>query len=121
MFVCVVSPKAERERRKTTCTGHAAGCAVDSHGATDTFILPYEENAMHRGPHLVLGIVGLMLLVGVSQSWGGPPNNDVSDALGNTAGGTAALFSNTTGLYNTAFGFNALVSNSSGIYNTATG
>ena len=41
---------------------------------------------MHRTARLVRGIVSLMLVVGVSRSWGGPPNNDVSDALGNTEG-----------------------------------
>ena len=76
---------------------------------------------MHRRHHLTLGLVGLMLLVGVGQSWGGPPNHDVSDAVGNTAGGTDALLHTTTGIYNTAFGDNALTSNTIGANNTAVG
>src|SRR5262249_48977588 len=77
-------------------------------------LLSQEENTMNHRSHRTLGMMALVCLLGVSQSWGGPPNNDVSDALGNTAGGSAALFSNTTGFYNTAFGLNALFSNSIG-------
>ena len=40
---------------------------------------------------------------------------------GNTANGTDALHSNTTGGYNTADGYQALYSNTAGNYNTATG
>src|SRR5437762_2398509 len=39
----------------------------------------------------------------------------------NTATGTGALYSNTTGFANTANGVNALTSNTTGAYNTATG
>src|SRR6266550_3844166 len=39
----------------------------------------------------------------------------------NTAEGTQALFSLTTGIFNTADGFHALFSNTTGIINTATG
>src|SRR5215475_5531903 len=66
-------------------------------------------------------ITGLILMLGGAPSWGAPPNNDVSDAAGNTAGGTGALFSNTAGGYNTASGFYALFSNTTGGYNTASG
>jgi len=53
---------------------------------------------MDHRPHRTLGIIALVcLLGGVSQSRGGPPNNDVSDALANTAGGTNALMSDTSG------------------------
>ena len=45
---------------------------------------------MHHRQRRTLTILGLICLLGVSQSWDGPPNNDVSDALGNTAGGAAA-------------------------------
>src|SRR5262249_34972581 len=82
---------------------------------------PQEENMMDYRPHRLLGIIALVGLLGVSPSWGAPPNNDVSDALGNTAGGTNALSSTTTGSANTAFGFQALVSNTTGNNNTATG
>src|SRR5207249_2023369 len=68
----------------------------------------HEEQPMHRRYRLVGGVAGLVLLLGVGLSWGGPPNNDVSDAMGNTAGGTNALVSLTTGGTNTAFGFEAL-------------
>jgi hypothetical protein len=34
---------------------------------------------------------GLILMLGGTPSWGGPPNNDASDSGGNTAGGTGAL------------------------------
>src|SRR5215470_7525160 len=79
------------------------------------------EHAMYRIHHLALGIVGLVCLLEVGQSWGGPPNNDPSDALANTAGGSNALVNDTTGTRNTAWGINALLSNISGDNNTATG
>jgi trimeric autotransporter adhesin len=66
-------------------------------------------------------LTGLILMLGGAPSWGAPPNNDTSDAAGNTAGGTGALVSNTTGGFNTADGFNALVHNTAGIENTASG
>ena len=69
----------------------------------------------------VVVLTGLILMLGGAPSWGAPPNNDVSDAAGNTAGGTGALFSNTTGSFNTADGFDALVSNTTGTLNTASG
>ena len=40
---------------------------------------------------------------------------------GNTATGTNALYSNTTGYFNTATGYYALVANTTGSYNTANG
>ena len=43
---------------------------------------------MHRNYRLAGGVMSLVLLLGVGLSWGGPPNNDVSDAMGNTAGDT---------------------------------
>jgi trimeric autotransporter adhesin len=67
------------------------------------------------------GIVGLALLLGGGPSWAGPPNPTPSDALGNTAGGTAALSHNTSGQYNTGFGQGALFSNTTGGGNTAFG
>ena len=50
-------------------------------------------------------IAGLILMLGGTSRWGAPPNNDASDAAGNTAGGTGALVSNTTGSFNTASGY----------------
>src|SRR5262249_49107554 len=40
---------------------------------------PQEGNTMDRRLHRTLGIMALVCLLGVSQSWGGPPNNDVTD------------------------------------------
>lgn len=69
-----------------------------------------------------LGIAGLVLLLGGELSWaGGPPNPTSSDPMGNTAGGSFALFNNTTGINNTAFGETALPSNNTGAFNTAAG
>ena len=68
-----------------------------------------------------IGIAGLILMLGGAPSWGAPPNNDVSDAAANTAGGTGALQNTTAGFYNTADGFGALQNNSTGGINTASG
>src|SRR5262249_62104620 len=84
-------------------------------------VLSHEEKHMHRIYRLAGGVISLVLLLGVGLSWGGPPNNDVSDALGNTAGGTNALLSTTTGTQNTAFGFQALTTLTTGVHNTAMG
>jgi hypothetical protein len=78
------------------------------------------RKGMYRGGHLTGVVAGLVLMVGVTSGWGGPPNNDVSDAQGNTAGGTNALL-HTTGSYNTAFGNNALYSSTIRFGNTASG
>jgi hypothetical protein len=76
---------------------------------------------MHPIQTRSLGIAGLVLLLGSGPSSAGPPNPTASDGLGNTAGGTNALVSNTTGDGNTAFGDVALVSNTTGAENTANG
>jgi hypothetical protein len=74
-----------------------------------------------------LVIAGLVLMVGVPPSWGGPPNPTESDESANTAGGTGALKTlepgtdGDTAYANTAFGFNALYWNTSGSQNTAIG
>jgi hypothetical protein len=49
------------------------------------------------------------------------PPPDGGYAGENTAEGTNAIFSLTTGIFNTAIGFEALYSNTTGSYNTATG
>jgi trimeric autotransporter adhesin len=68
------------------------------------------------------GAVCLVLQLGWGGlSWAGPPNPTASDARGNTAGGTDALYSNTTGSGNTAFGYGALVTNTTGGGNAAFG
>ncbi len=70
---------------------------------------------------IIIVVASLMLILGTTPSWGaGPPNNDVSDVTGNTAGGTGALFNNAGG-NNTAFGFGALQLNTTSSNNTATG
>ena len=64
--------------------------------------------------HLASIVAGLVFTLAGASSWGaGPPNNDVSDSFGNTAGGTNALVNNTPtgnvrGTANTACGDNAL-------------
>jgi Chaperone of endosialidase len=68
-----------------------------------------------------LTIAGLILVLGGTSSWGGPPNPTQSDDNRNTAGGTDALVNVTDGLNNTAFGFEALGSNTTGSVNTAIG
>ena len=66
-------------------------------------------------------LIGLVFILGGTPSWGAPPNNDESDALGNTAGGSGALQNNTTGAANTADGAGALSANTTGGSNTAIG
>ena len=67
------------------------------------------------------GAVSLVLLLASGPVWAGPPDPTASDALANTAGGSNALFRNTTGDGNTAFGYDALYSNTTGDGNTAFG
>jgi hypothetical protein len=76
---------------------------------------------MNRVWGKALVLTGLILMLGGTPSWGGPPNNDASDAGGNTAGGTGALQNNSLGTLNTADGFGALQNNSLGDANTASG
>ncbi len=62
------------------------------------------------------------LCAGLGSAYGQqPPDVVMSDASGNTAMGTTALFDLTTGSYNTAAGFDVLLSNTIGFDNTATG
>ena len=88
-----------------------------------------------------LVIAGLVLMVGVTASWGGPPESDGERRAQNTAGGTGALrgrransghlqhrfrlqlrsWSNTSGSRNTASGRLALFRNTTGEDNTASG
>jgi trimeric autotransporter adhesin len=67
---------------------------------------------------LVVMMAGLFSFV---SSEAGIPAPDASNANGNTAEGTQALFSNTTGNANTAIGVGALYKNTTGTGNTATG
>jgi len=68
-----------------------------------------------------LVVAGLILMLGGAPSWGQVPNDINSDVNGNTAGGTNALGSNTTGSNNTAFGDGALDNNTTGDGNSAYG
>jgi trimeric autotransporter adhesin len=77
------------------------------------------EDSMLRIPSLTLGIVGLVLLLGSSQSWA-QTGYPALTATENTAYGTDTLTSN-IGYNNAAFGFSALYANTVGNYNTATG
>ena len=80
-----------------------------------------EETMTYTTRRMSLLVAGFGLMVTVVPSRAGPPNNDVSDLLRNTAGGSGALQNNTTGFDNTAFGFLALTSNKAGDSNTAFG
>jgi len=79
-----------------------------------------------RAPHsgavwnktFVAIITGLFSLVSYEA---GVPPPEASHGNGNTAEGTDALFSNTTGQANTAIGVGALYKNTTGVGNTATG
>ena len=51
-----------------------------------------KEEFMHSISCGAVIAVGFVFALGGAASWGaGPPNNDVSDEAGNTAGGTNAL------------------------------
>jgi hypothetical protein len=52
---------------------------------------------MYRVSGISIMVAGLWLMLGAGPGWAGPPDIVISDAKGNTAGGTGALFSNTTG------------------------
>ena len=66
----------------------------------------------------VVMMTGLFSFV---SSEAGIPPSDGGNANGNTAEGTQALYSNTTGDANTAIGVGALYKNTTGVSNTATG
>src|SRR5215468_598774 len=100
---------------------------VDVYGAVPSFlagIIQRMEVAMKRTLHLSLVA---SLVINITPSWGQPVcvapgcNPTASDVNQNTAGGTGALGSLSTGTDNTAFGTNALKSNTTGILNTAVG
>jgi uncharacterized coiled-coil protein SlyX len=75
---------------------------------------------LHR-PLLVSLVLGCFALLPRVQALLPPPAPDGGYPNNNTAEGTGALFSLTSGLSNTANGFDALFSNGSGTQNTASG
>lgn len=74
---------------------------------------------MQRRVSRAILVTSLVLLLG-SLATGAPPPNIITSANGNTAGGTGALTSNSTGIDSTAFGQSTLLSNTAGFRNTAT-
>ena len=68
--------------------------------------------------HILMGMVGIALLPG-AQAVVPPPDGGYPG--GNTAEGTSALLSRTTGIYNTAAGYLSLLSDTEGQLNTAIG
>src|SRR5262245_13123903 len=105
------------EWRATDAGSSITGSHIDSHFT----LLIRKEHFMDRVLHRAVVVTTLVLTLGTTPGWGSPPNNDVSDWNWNTAGGSEALYSNSTGSSNTAFGGRALRSNSFGSDNTATG
>ena len=87
------------------------------HGILDgTTLSKYRRTVLNK-TFLVM-MTGLFSFV---SSEAGSPPPDGGNANGNTAEGTQALFSNTTGFANTAIGVGALYKNTTGTGNTATG
>jgi Chaperone of endosialidase len=87
------------------------------HGILDgTTLSKYRRTVLNK-TFLVM-MTGLFSFVS-SEAGSPPPDGD--NANGNTAEGTQALFSNTTGNANTATGVGALYKNTTGTGNTATG
>ena len=68
---------------------------------------------------LMILVLACLAIPQSTQAVSPPP--DGGYAGGNTAEGTNALFSLTTGQYNTAVGLNSLSSNTTGHFNTALG
>src|SRR4029450_12398638 len=84
----------------------------------------FHRTTRSRARRTVLNKTFIVMVTGlfsfVSSEAGIPPP-DGGNANGNTAEGTQALFSNTTGNANTAIGVGALYKNTTGVSNTATG
>jgi Chaperone of endosialidase len=78
------------------------------------------RSLLRYGLFLILLVLAAFALSPMAQAQLSPPP-DGGYAGNNTAEGTDALFSLTTGTENTALGFNALYSNTTGGFNTATG
>jgi trimeric autotransporter adhesin len=99
-------PRTYQSRKKTAVDGILDGATSSKYRSTDltkTFVV------------LMAGLFSFV------SSEAGIPAPGGSDANGNTAQGTQALSSNTTGNANTAIGVGALYKNTTGTGNTATG
>jgi hypothetical protein len=99
-------PRTYQSRKKTAVDGILDGATSSKYRSTDltkTFVV------------LMAGLFSFV------SSEAGIPAPDGNDANGNTAQGTQALSSNTTGNANTAIGVGALYKNTTGTGNTATG
>jgi len=79
------------------------------------------RSPLHRVFPVVLLVLSFALFAFPQAAQAVSPAPDGGYANGNTAEGTNALFSLTTGADNTANGFNALFSNTTGDLNTAVG
>src|SRR2546423_6329309 len=91
-------------------------------GSTTTTPLMRNSSTRSPWPHEVFLIplaLAWFALLSMAQAVTPPPDGGYPND--NTAEGTNALFSNTTGSENTATGFEALLSNTTGDSNTATG
>jgi trimeric autotransporter adhesin len=76
---------------------------------------------MTHSPSNSLWLASALIVYAGSGHAQAPPDVVLSDASGNTAMGSGAMFSNTLGAYNTAAGSYALYSNGEGNLNTAFG
>jgi hypothetical protein len=99
-------PRTYQTRKKTTVHGILDGTTSSK----------YRRTVFNKT--LVVMMTGLFSFV---SSEAGIPPPDGGNANSNTAEGTKALFSNTTGQANTAIGVGALYKNTTGVSNTATG
>jgi Chaperone of endosialidase len=99
-------PRTYKTRKKTAVHGILDGTTPSS----------YRRTVLNKT--FVVMMTGLFSFV---SSEAGIPPPDGGNANGNTAEGTQALFSNTTGNANTAIGVGALYKNTTGTGNTATG
>ena len=99
-------PRTYQTRKKTAMHGILDGTTSSK----------YRSTVLNKT--FVVIMTGLFSFV---SSEAGIPPPDASNANGNTAEGTHALFSNATGNANTAIGVGALYKNTTGTGNTATG
>ena len=99
-------------------SGKRKGCFMKT--KTPLITNSMNRSRLRRGLFLIPLVLAAFALSPTAQAQLSPPP-DGGYAGNNTAEGTDALFSLTTGTENTALGFNALYSNTTGGENTATG